>query len=78
MYDHDQSGCLNTFELRRALTSAGYHLNSHILNALVLRYGDKEGKMTFDDFVSSAVKLKTMIGWSMSIEICFRLWFWPS
>ncbi|CAG0913660.1 unnamed protein product [Notodromas monacha] len=61
MYDHDTSGTLNTFELRRALNSAGYHLNANILNSLVLRYGNKDGKITFDDFVACAVKLKTMI-----------------
>ncbi|XP_023213321.1 calpain-A-like [Centruroides sculpturatus] len=47
-------------ELRAALNSAGYRLNFHILQALVLRYG-KKGKITFDDFVMCAVKLKTMI-----------------
>ncbi|CAG0880476.1 unnamed protein product [Darwinula stevensoni] len=60
LYDRDGSGCLNTFELRLALNSAGYHLNSHILNVLVLRYGNKTGTMTFDEFVMCAVKLKTM------------------
>nr|XP_042907830.1 calpain-A isoform X5 [Parasteatoda tepidariorum] len=59
-YDVDQSGSLNTIELRGALHSAGYRLNFHVLRALVLRYG-KKGKVTFDDFIMCAVKLKTMI-----------------
>lgn len=59
-YDIDHSGSLNTIELRAALHSAGYRLNFHVLRALVLRYG-KKGKITFDDFIMCAVKLKTMI-----------------
>lgn len=60
LYDKDLSGTLNTMELRAALNSAGYRLNFHILQALVLRYG-KNGRITFDDFIMCAVKLKTMI-----------------
>lgn len=61
LHDRDQSGSLSTFELRAALQSAGYRLNYRILNALVLRYGNREGKLDFDDFINCAIKLKTMI-----------------
>ncbi|XP_018368106.1 PREDICTED: calpain-A-like isoform X4 [Trachymyrmex cornetzi] len=61
LYDRDESGYLNAFELRQALNSAGYRLNNHILNILVHRYGTKDGKITFDDYIMCAVRLKTMI-----------------
>jgi calpain, invertebrate len=61
-YDTDKSGMLNASELRQALNSAGYQLNCRILNVLVHRYGTKDGQITFDDFIASAVRLKCMIG----------------
>ncbi|KRT83112.1 HLH domain-containing protein [Oryctes borbonicus] len=61
LYDKDNSGTLDGFELRQALNSAGYHLNNHILNILMHRYGNKQGQLEFDDFIMCAVKLKTMI-----------------
>lgn len=60
-YDKDNSQRLTTFELRTALQSAGYHLNWHILKALVLRYGEKDNTLSFDSFIMCAVKLKCMI-----------------
>ena len=62
MYDRDQSGSLSTLELRAALHAAGYRLNYRVLNALVLRYGNREGTLGFDDFIMCTIKLKTMIG----------------
>ncbi|CAL8090943.1 unnamed protein product [Orchesella dallaii] len=61
MYDRDNSGYLSSFELRQALTSAGYSVNNNILQGLVLRYGDASGQIYFDDFIMCAVKLKAMI-----------------
>lgn len=60
-FDKDGSGYLNTFELRAALGSAGYQVNQHILKALVLRYGNDDGNIAFEDFIGCAVKLRTMI-----------------
>ena len=51
LYDNDESGNLCAFKLHLALTSAGYKLNHHISNALVLRYGDREGQGSFVDFI---------------------------
>ncbi|XP_053684463.1 calpain-B-like isoform X2 [Sabethes cyaneus] len=61
LYDQNRTGRLNPFELRTALQSAGYHLNNKILNSLMHRYGSKEGEIWFDDFITCAVKIKTMI-----------------
>lgn len=61
LYDKDSSGHLCSFELRQALNSAGYRLNNHVCNALMLRYGDDQGQISFDDFIMCSVKLKTMM-----------------
>nr|CAH7752574.1 unnamed protein product [Callosobruchus chinensis] len=61
VYDTDKSGTFSGFELREALNSAGFKLNSRILNILMHRYGGKNGQIHFDDFMMCAVKLKTMI-----------------
>ncbi|KAA0201974.1 hypothetical protein HAZT_HAZT007673 [Hyalella azteca] len=49
-------------ELRAALASAGYKLNKHICDALMLRYGDKDGNGTFGDYIMCSVKLRNMMG----------------
>ncbi|XP_071050221.1 calpain-A-like isoform X2 [Onthophagus taurus] len=61
LYDRDNSGTLDGFELRQAFTSAGYNLNYRVLNILMHRYGNQNGQMEFDDFINCAVKLKTML-----------------
>lgn len=66
LYDKSNSGYLSAFELRQALNSAGYHLNNHILNVLCHRYASKDGKISFDDFMMCAVRLKSMIGKALS------------
>ena len=76
LYDKDNSGSLSSFEIRRALNSAGYRLNTHILNAITLRYGQKDGTVSFDDFILIAVKLKTMIGKSKSQLIAKKTLYW--
>lgn len=60
-FDADRSGTLNSLELRKALQFAGFSVNSRALQALVLRYGNKEGALLFDDFILCAIKLKCMI-----------------
>ncbi|XP_054736946.1 calpain-A [Anastrepha obliqua] len=61
LYDTEQTGRIEGFKLRDALTSAGYHLNNRILNALAHRYGSRDGKISFDDFLMCAVKIRTYI-----------------
>lgn len=61
LYDRESTNTLNSCELRDALASAGYHLNNHVLNSLAHRYGTSENTILFDDFISCAIKLKTMI-----------------
>ena len=62
LYDKNNMGYIEAYELRTALNSAGYRLNNRILNALAHRYGSRDGKIAFDDFIMCAVKIKTYIG----------------
>ncbi|KAL8619657.1 hypothetical protein ACOMHN_019712 [Nucella lapillus] len=60
-YDHDQSGNLNSFELRSSLNSVGFRLSNRTLQSLVMRFSNQEGKVDFGDFIVCAVRLKTML-----------------
>jgi calpain len=60
-FDVDKSGSLSSQELRQALTSAGFCVNNRVLQALVLRYGGKDGCLLFDDFILCAIKLECTI-----------------
>ncbi|XP_044749541.1 calpain-B-like isoform X3 [Coccinella septempunctata] len=61
LYDIDNSGSLSGFELRNALSAAGYRLTNHVLNILMHRYGNEKREISFDEFMLCAVRLKTMI-----------------
>lgn len=61
LYDQNRNNKLDAHQLRDALASSGYHLNNHILNSLVYRYGSSDQTIAFDDFIMCAVKVKTMI-----------------
>ncbi|ALC42605.1 CalpA [Drosophila busckii] len=60
-YDTENCGRISGFQLREALQSAGYHLNNRVLNVLGHRYGSRDGKIAFDDFIMCAVRIKTYI-----------------
>lgn len=61
LYDYNRSNKLKSYDLRDALSSAGYHLNNHVLNSLVYRYGSADGTIAFDDFIMCAIKVKDTI-----------------
>ncbi|CAN7938594.1 unnamed protein product, partial [Ixodes hexagonus] len=61
IHDKDSCGSLSIYELRKALGSAGYRVNQHVLKGLVLRYGH-DRMISFQDFIGCAVKLMCMIG----------------
>ncbi|XP_055839215.1 calpain-A isoform X2 [Episyrphus balteatus] len=61
LYDTGHTGRIEGFQLRDSLKSAGYQINNRILNALAHRYGSRDGKIAFDDFLMCAVKIKTYI-----------------
>ncbi|XP_076800345.1 calpain-9-like isoform X3 [Clavelina lepadiformis] len=59
-YDKDRSGNFDTFELREALSSAGYSLSSRLYQMLCIRYANKELKIDMNDFILLSVKLEGM------------------
>ncbi|XP_055919708.1 calpain-B isoform X4 [Eupeodes corollae] len=61
LYDTENTGRIEGFQLRDSLKAAGYQINNRILNALAHRYGSRDGKIAFDDFLMCAVKIKTYI-----------------
>lgn len=60
-FDEDKSGALSAMELRQALNYAGFRVNNRVLQSLVLRYGNRNSDLAFDDFMSCAIKLKAMV-----------------
>ncbi|KAL8596286.1 hypothetical protein ACOMHN_021325 [Nucella lapillus] len=67
-FDKDHSGKLSSFELRTALNSTGFRLSNRTLQSLVMRYASSDGQVEFSDFITCAVRLKTMINTFRSID----------
>uniref|UniRef100_H2YVE8 Uncharacterized protein n=1 Tax=Ciona savignyi TaxID=51511 RepID=H2YVE8_CIOSA len=59
-YDKDNSGNFDTYELREALSNAGYSLSSRLYQMLCVRYASKDLTINMDDFVLLSVRLETM------------------
>ncbi|CAI9729723.1 calpain-B-like isoform X15 [Octopus vulgaris] len=60
-FDADKSGNLNSHELRNALHSAGFRLSNNNFQALVMRYSNGDGSISFVDFIVCAIRLKSML-----------------
>ncbi|CAE1272191.1 CAPNN [Acanthosepion pharaonis] len=60
-FDIDKSGNLNSYELRSALNHSGFKLSNNAFQALVMRYSNKAGQITFADFVMCTIRLKSML-----------------
>jgi len=50
LYEKNGLVCMDTANLRQALSSAGYHIN-----ILVHHYGNKMGEIAFSDFIMCAI-----------------------
>lgn len=74
-YDADKSGHLSSLELRDSLNAAGFKLNNRILTSLCHRYSNRDGTISFVDFITCAVKIKTMIGMKCYKISNIFLWF---
>lgn len=73
-YDTDKSGHLSASELRDALHAAGFKLNNRLLTALYHRYSGRDGAISFVDFITCAVKIKTMLGETLLHSFWLILW----
>ncbi|XP_040823789.1 calpain-9 isoform X1 [Ochotona curzoniae] len=57
-FDADKSGTMSSYELRTALKAAGFQLDNHLLQLIVLRYADEDLQLDFDDFLNCLVRLE--------------------
>ncbi|XP_053553696.1 calpain-3 [Bombina bombina] len=59
-YDADQSGTINSYEMRNAVNEAGFHLNNQLYDIITMRYANKHMIINFDSFISCFVRLEGM------------------
>ncbi|XP_003791802.1 calpain-3 isoform X2 [Otolemur garnettii] len=59
-YDTDQSGTINSYEMRNAVNDAGFHLNSQLYDIITMRYADKHMNIDFDSFICCFIRLEGM------------------
>ncbi|XP_061918612.1 sorcin-like isoform X2 [Entelurus aequoreus] len=58
-YDRDRSGTVEGNEMQQAITSMGYNMSPHAMNAIMRRYSTN-GRIPFDDFVCCFVRLRAL------------------
>ncbi|XP_069806784.1 calpain-3 isoform X5 [Dendropsophus ebraccatus] len=59
-YDTDQSGTINSYEMRNAVNEAGFHLNNQLYDIITMRYANKHMNIDFDSFICCFVRLEGM------------------
>ncbi|XP_015478833.1 calpain-2 catalytic subunit [Parus major] len=58
--DVDRSGTMNSYEMRRALETAGFKLNCQLHQVIVARFADENLIIDFDNFVRCLIRLETL------------------
>ncbi|XP_030627251.1 calpain-2 catalytic subunit-like [Chanos chanos] len=59
-HDKDYSGMMNSHEMREALSEAGFHVDSAVLQIIVSRYANAQYTLDFDSFVSCLIRLEML------------------
>uniref|UniRef100_A0A8C5QFJ5 Calpain-3 n=1 Tax=Leptobrachium leishanense TaxID=445787 RepID=A0A8C5QFJ5_9ANUR len=60
LYDADQSGTINSYEMRNAVNEAGFHLNNQLYDIITMRYANRHMNIDFDSFICCFVRLEGM------------------
>lgn len=58
--DTDKKGFVRSFQLREILKMVGYTVSNQTFHTLVMRYGDPDGELHFQDFLHCLVRLNKM------------------
>ncbi|XP_048083790.1 calpain-3 isoform X1 [Alosa alosa] len=59
-YDSEQTGSINSYEMRNAVNDAGFRLNNQLYDIITMRYANENMNIDFDSFVSCLVRLEGM------------------
>ncbi|XP_024588197.1 calpain-3 isoform X1 [Neophocaena asiaeorientalis asiaeorientalis] len=59
-YDTDQSGTINSYEMRNAINDAGFHLNNQLYDIITMRYADRSMNIDLDSFICCLLRLEGM------------------
>ncbi|XP_040207330.1 calpain-8-like [Rana temporaria] len=58
--DANHSGSIDAHEMRNALKTAGFNLNTRIQEIIVQRYVSRELSINFEDFIACLIRLETL------------------
>ncbi|XP_069773344.1 calpain-3 [Narcine bancroftii] len=59
-YDKDNSGMIDSYEMRSAVSDAGFRLNGRLYELISMRYADVNMNLDFDSFICCIVRLEGM------------------
>lgn len=59
-YNADQTGSINSYEMRNAVNDAGFRLNNQLYDIISMRYANENMNIDFDSFISCLVRLEAM------------------
>ncbi|KAA0702841.1 Sorcin 22 kDa protein CP-22 [Triplophysa tibetana] len=65
--DRDMSGTVDSQEMNLAVSSMGYRLSPQTMNCIIKRFSSN-GKISFDDYVSCCVKLRSLTGFPLDLR----------
>lgn len=60
LYDKDSSNSVDTYELTELYRSIGIQLSRRVMSSIVRRYGGKDRRLSFTDFVLTACRINVM------------------